>query len=123
MSHFAVLVITKENPHNGLLEKVMAPYHEYACTEEDNAYVQDIDITAEARKEYDEYTYTCFVDPQGIALGTAAHECALDRTAFVGRLGHCAFAGGQVDATAGQSTGAEKAAAVHFHPVRCSQPS
>ena len=66
MSHFAVLVITKSDPlQGGLLEKVMAPYHEYECTGDDNKYVQDIDITEQARKKYDEYTYTCFVDPQG----------------------------------------------------------
>lgn len=50
MSHFTVLVIG-ENP-----EKALAPYHEFECTGEDNEYIQDIDITAECREEYERDT-------------------------------------------------------------------
>lgn len=48
MSHFTVLVIG-ENP-----EDQLAPFHEFECTGIDDQYVQDIDRTAEARKEYDD---------------------------------------------------------------------
>jgi hypothetical protein len=46
MSHFAVLVVGKN------VEEQLAPYHEFECTGDDNSYVQDIDNTEEARKEY-----------------------------------------------------------------------
>lgn len=43
MSHFTVLVI---GPN---VDEQLAPYHEFECTGDDNAYVQDIDITDECR--------------------------------------------------------------------------
>ena len=63
MSHFTVLVIG-ENP-----EKQLAPYHEFECTGEDNEYIQDIDITEERRKEYEEDTSQRLRGPDG-----ALHE-------------------------------------------------
>lgn len=59
MSHFTVLVIG-ENP-----EDQLAPFHEFECTGEDNEYVQDIDITEQLRKEYEESTETRYKAPDG----------------------------------------------------------
>lgn len=56
MSHFSVLVITDEAPTSGVLEKLMAPYHEFECTGVDDQYVQDIDRTAELMAEWKEET-------------------------------------------------------------------
>ena len=61
MSHFTVLVVGAD------VEKQLAPFHEFECTGDDNEYVQDVDQTEEARKEYesDENTTTCYKDFQG----------------------------------------------------------
>lgn len=52
MSHFGVLVI-------GDVSEQLAPFHEFECTGRDDQYVQDIDITDNAKKEFieegDEY--------------------------------------------------------------------
>lgn len=49
MSHFTVLVIGED------IVGQLAPYHEFECTGEDNEYVQDLDITEEAKEEYEEH--------------------------------------------------------------------
>lgn len=46
MSHFGVLVV-------GDVEEQLAPFHEFECTENDDQYVQDLDITDEVRLEFD----------------------------------------------------------------------
>lgn len=47
MSHFAVLVIGND------VEKQLAPYHEFECTDIDDEFVVDVDKTDEARKAYE----------------------------------------------------------------------
>ena len=59
MSHFSVLVIGKN------VEKLLAPFHEFECTGIDDEYVQDIDKTEEARKEYSVTTERFYRDPDG----------------------------------------------------------
>jgi hypothetical protein len=59
MSHFGVLVI------GGDVEKQLAPYHEYECTAEDDEYVIDVDITADALEQYEKSTELRLKDPQG----------------------------------------------------------
>jgi hypothetical protein len=59
MSHFTVLVVGND------VEKQLAPYHEFECTGEDNEYVQNIDETDEARKEYESQTELRYQDPEG----------------------------------------------------------
>ena len=59
MSHFSVLVI---GPN---VEAQLAPYHEFECTGDDNQYVQDVDETEEARKEFERQTTTRYRDPEG----------------------------------------------------------
>lgn len=46
MSHFSVLVIGDD------VEGQLQPFHEYECTGIEDEYVQDVDITEEARAEY-----------------------------------------------------------------------
>jgi hypothetical protein len=65
MSHFNVLVFTEGKPDEEILHEILAPWHEFECTGTDNQYVQDIDITDEARKEYETDTERRFKDPQG----------------------------------------------------------
>lgn len=48
MSHFAVLVAGKDP------EALLAPFHEFECTGQDDEYVKDIDITEDARSEFDQ---------------------------------------------------------------------
>jgi hypothetical protein len=55
MSHFAVFVITDEEPTEDVLEAVMGPWHEYECTGVDDKYVVDVDVTDEARESYQRY--------------------------------------------------------------------
>lgn len=49
MSHFTVLVIGDD------VEKQLAPFHEFECTGLDDEFVQDIDITASAHEDFQEY--------------------------------------------------------------------
>lgn len=71
MSHFSVLVIT-DSPDD--VKAALAPYHEFECTGEDDQYVQTIDKTAEAVKEYAKDTSRRLRDPDG-----GLHEPWLDR--------------------------------------------
>ncbi len=59
MSHFTVLVVG-DDP-----ELKLAPYHEYESTGEKNEYVQDVDITEECRKKYEEATEKKVFGPEG----------------------------------------------------------
>jgi len=52
MSHFAMLVIGAN------VDAQMAPYHEYECTGYNDQYVQDIDVTEDIRREWEEATVT-----------------------------------------------------------------
>lgn len=51
MSHFAVLVVTDQEPTDETLEAALLPFHEFECTGIE-AYIQEIDRTDEAREEY-----------------------------------------------------------------------
>lgn len=55
MSHFTVTVVTEHEPTDQSIAEALAPYHEFECTGTDDKYVQDIDITEESLKEYEEY--------------------------------------------------------------------
>lgn len=44
MSHFSVFVIGND------IEQQLAPYHEFECTGEDDQYIQDVDVTDEAKE-------------------------------------------------------------------------
>lgn len=50
MSHFAILVIGEN------VEQQLQPYHEFECTGEDDEFVQDVDITEDARVEFNART-------------------------------------------------------------------
>jgi hypothetical protein len=49
VSHFTVLVVTKERPDDETLREVLQPYHEFECTGIDDKYVQEIDDTQRLR--------------------------------------------------------------------------
>jgi hypothetical protein len=51
MSHFSVLVI------GGNVEEQLQPFHEFECTGTDDQYVQEIDQTEEARKNFEEFEW------------------------------------------------------------------
>ena len=65
MSHFSVLVVTPEQPTEEDLHKILAPWHEFECTGLDNEYVQDVDITEEARESYKSDTVHMVTLPDG----------------------------------------------------------
>lgn len=62
MSHFAVLAFV---PETKTLEEVMAPYHEFECTGDDNEFVQDIDVTEEYTRKFNEDLKKVYVLPDG----------------------------------------------------------
>ncbi|MEN6549930.1 MAG: hypothetical protein ABFE07_28135 [Armatimonadia bacterium] len=68
MSHFTVLVIGPDP------ERQLQKFHEFECTGTDDEYVQDVDITEECRKEYNENTETRLQAPDG-----SLHEPYEDR--------------------------------------------
>ncbi len=63
MSHFTVLVITKTDSQEDL-DEILLPFHEFECTGYEQ-YVQEIDITEEVRKAYEEETKTFYKSPAG----------------------------------------------------------
>lgn len=65
MSHFAVIVVTDEEPTNAVLTKVLQPWHEFECTGADDQYVVDVDETDSARSEYEKATQRLYIDPHG----------------------------------------------------------
>lgn len=58
MSHFSVVVAISGDVAFGDVEDAVAavlqPFHEFECTGDNDQYVQDIDITQQARDEWDE---------------------------------------------------------------------
>lgn len=58
MSHFTCLVIGAN------YEDQLAPFHEYECTGRNDQYVQDVDITEDARAEYADYTRSMMVNDE-----------------------------------------------------------
>lgn len=60
MSHFAVLVIGED------VEGQLAPYHEFECTGQNDEFVQDLNITEEARKEFEGDTTDRLRCPEGV---------------------------------------------------------
>lgn len=54
MSHFSVLVVTKEDPSTNpsVLTLALAPFHQFECTGHDDKYIQDIDLTEELLHSY-----------------------------------------------------------------------
>jgi hypothetical protein len=59
MSHFTVLIFGSD------VDKQLAPFHEFECTGIDNEYVQDVDETEDARKDYEESTRYYYQSPSG----------------------------------------------------------
>ena len=59
------MVVTDSQPSEEDLQKIMQPWHEFECTGDDDQYIQDIDKTEEARKEYESSTERKLRDPQG----------------------------------------------------------
>lgn len=62
MSHFTVMVIG-DNP-----EEQLAPYHEFECSGRDDKYVLEIDVTEEAKNEYNKATKEMIKCPNGELL-------------------------------------------------------
>jgi len=59
MSHFNVLVVGSQP------EDQLAPFHEFECTDRNDKYVQEVDITEKVRKEYEDQTEERLQDPEG----------------------------------------------------------
>lgn len=65
MSHFTVLVVTDDKPSDDVLDKALAPFHEFECTGIDNEYVKDVDVTAKMRSDYAKDTTRRLRSPDG----------------------------------------------------------
>jgi hypothetical protein len=74
MSHFTVLVIG-DNP-----EEQLAPFHEFECTGYNDQYVQDIDMTKEARDEYNSSSSYMLKDRDGRLYDKYSDEFYRDPT-------------------------------------------
>jgi hypothetical protein len=66
MSHFSVLVITKDKPSNDELAKILRPWHEFESTGVDDQYVVDVDMTETRRKDYETGTVVRIKGPDGV---------------------------------------------------------
>jgi hypothetical protein len=65
MSHFSVIVATKDFPSEDVLKRELQPFHEFECTGTDDQYVQEIDVTEQYRKDYESGTRMRFQDECG----------------------------------------------------------
>ncbi len=74
MSHFSLLVITKEPPTDDVLSRLLQPFHEFECTGEDDEYVQDVDKTEEVLEEYAKHSLNRLKDPSG-SLHSPYDDC------------------------------------------------
>lgn len=81
MSHFAVMVITKDIPNNDVLTRTLQPWHEFECTGCDDEYVVDIDETEERRAEYESATVTKYRDKFGTLFDAYADRFYREWTA------------------------------------------
>ena len=53
MSHFSVLVVTDVQPTEAALKPILQPWHEYECTGVKDQYVIQVDVTAEAKEQWE----------------------------------------------------------------------
>jgi hypothetical protein len=92
MSHFTVLVIGDN------VEKQLQPFHEFECTGTDDEFVQDIDILAEKRAEFEEATRTKVRLADGSVVSRSDDRCYRDPTPEemqkIGPIAGTGFAGG-----------------------------
>ncbi|APL99341.1 hypothetical protein [Bordetella phage FP1] len=93
-----MLVITDQKPTEEVLNKALAPFHEFECTGEDNEYVQNVDRTAEAREEFAGKERLRFRDPEGNLHDPYSDQFYRDPTPEevkqIGPLGGTGFGGG-----------------------------
>jgi hypothetical protein len=68
MSHFAVMVISAERPTEVMLDRLLAPFHEFECTGVDNEFVVNVDETEEALEEYAKATEAMIAAPDGVTF-------------------------------------------------------
>lgn len=76
MSHFTVLVITQTAEQ---VPAALQSFHEFECTGTDDQYVQEVDMLAEARQDYETSTTTLYQRPDGTLLypfDTEGNYCA-----------------------------------------------
>lgn len=79
MTHFSVVIITKEQPDGDLIENLMAPYKEYDG--EDDRFLRDVDITEETREQYATRTERRYKAPDGTLHAPWGDEFYRDPTA------------------------------------------
>lgn len=79
MTHFSVVIITKEQPDGDLIENLMAPYKEYDG--EDGRFLRDVDITEETREQYATRTERRYKAPDGTLHDPWTDEFYRDPTA------------------------------------------
>ena len=65
VSHFCVMVITKDTVDELSLIPILQPWHEFESTGKDDKYVQDVDIIEESRAEFAEHKTRVLKDQNG----------------------------------------------------------
>lgn len=65
MSHFSVIVVTKDEPTDESLTEQLQPFHQFECTGIDDQYVITQDMTQELKESYEKSTTTRFKSPDG----------------------------------------------------------
>ncbi|NTF17661.1 hypothetical protein G6L37_04560 [Agrobacterium rubi] len=63
MTHFSVLVLTRAEPGDTTLDRIMAPFREFDGG--DDAFVKDVDVTEKTRADYDSLKFRRFRSPDG----------------------------------------------------------
>jgi len=97
MSHFKVLVVTKEAPTQAMLASALMPFHEFECTGIDE-FVQDIDDLAAHRQEWETGTRPMIrlTDNELVSStdDSLYHPATEEERAKIGQLGGTGFSVG-----------------------------
>ncbi len=94
MSHFSVLVVTPDGSEKSLT-KALAPFHEFECTGHADEFVREVDMTDEARAEYEKATAPRLRSPVGILRSPYDDEFYREPTADeAAKIGPIAGTGG-----------------------------
>jgi hypothetical protein len=112
--HYAALLIGSD------VENKLAPFHEFECTGWENEYIEEIDITNEARKEYTKHTKTFHVSPTGERISAHDKQFYRDPTPEekekIGPIGGMGWGDGMHWDSRDWSDGLEYRTKVHFLP-------
>lgn len=80
MSHFAVVVVTKEYPTKEVLSETLQPFHQFECTGIHDEFVVDVDETENALANYNSHRKSMVQLPSGELVSAYSDQFYRDPT-------------------------------------------